>query len=296
MLSPEVVVYNTDGDVIDSWARHPREGESKTLPESAHGCSFDSEDNLWLTGQRDGIAQKWSHDGKTLLLQIGEKGKCDGDPKQSPDARYPSCGETADYNSSKTLLNQPANLWVDPGPDPVTGERGSIYIADGYGNHRVVVFDSRGKYLRQWGSAGDGPGQFAKIGGGHPHCVALSRDGFLYACDRGHSRIFEYDKVGMLKRTISIAAEGGLNAVNRTADLVFSSDPGQTYLYTTDLGNNIIRIVERKSGRAAGQIGVGPGRMAGELITPHQLAVDSKGNVYVTETLDGFRVQRFIKQ
>ena len=296
MLSPEVVVYDMGGNVINSWGAHPKQGEPKTLPQSAHGCTVDYEDNIWLTGIQDGIAQKWSHDGKTLLLQIGEKGKCDGEPNQSPRARYPSCGEVADYNSSKTLLNQPANIWVDPGPDPVTKERGSIYVADGYGNHRVVVFDSSGKFLRQWGSAGDGPGQFSKTGGGHPHCVALSKDGFLYACDRGHSQIFEFDKTGALKRTISIDSDNGLKAAQRTADLAFSSDPDQTYMYSTDLGNNIIRILERRTGKFVGRIGYGPGRMAGALVTPHQLAVDSKGNVYVAETIDSHRVQRFIKQ
>ena len=268
----------------------------KILPQTAHGCFVDHEDNLWLSGLGDGIVQKWSHDGHKLLLQIGEKGKCDGEPNQNPKTRYPSCGEVAPYNRSQTLLNLPADVWVDPDSDPVTGQRGSVYIADGYGNHRVVVFDGKGKFLRQWGSAGDGPGQFARTGGGHPHCVAVSRDGFVYACDRGHSRIFEYDKMGALRRTIQVDPEGGLEAPQRTADIAFSKDPQQTYVYTTDLGNNVIRILERKSGKIVGHIGVGPGRGAGELLTPHQIDVDTKGNVYVSSTFDSNRVQRFLKQ
>src|SRR5262249_31406283 len=144
--------------------------------------------------------------------------------------------------------------------------------------------------------AGDGPGQFAKLGGGHPHCVALSKDDFVYACDREHSRIFESDKVGNIKRTIQINPEGGMVAPERTADVVFSNDSQQTYIYTTDLGNSVIRILERRSGKIVGQIGVGPGRGTEELLTPHMLAVDSKGNVYVSSTIDSNRVQRFIKQ
>ena len=66
----------------------------------------------------------------------------------------------------------------------MTKQRGSIYIADGYGNNRIVVFDAKGNYLRQWGSAGSGPGQFSIYGGGHPHCVLISNDGLVYACDR----------------------------------------------------------------------------------------------------------------
>ncbi len=66
----------------------------------------------------------------------------------------------------------------------MTGERGSVYIADGYGNHRIVVFDAAGNYLRQWGSAGSGDGQFVEGGGGHPHCVVLGNSqGDLYAAE-----------------------------------------------------------------------------------------------------------------
>jgi hypothetical protein len=303
VLSPEVIVYNTAGDVIDSWGKR-KEGEPPLIAATAHGCTVDYQDNVWLTGLGDGVAQKFSHDGK-FLSQIGVKGQCDGPPDSTPQAKNPTCGEKGAFNTSKTLLNNPANLWVDPGPDPVTKEPGSVYIADGYGNFRVVVFDKNGKFLRQWGEPGKGPGQFGyKEGedkgpgaaGGHPHCVALSKDGFLYACDRANNRIQEFDKTGNLKRIIPINPPGGLRAAQRTADVAFSTDPQQTYLYDTDLGNNVIRILERKSGKIVGQIGVGPGRTAEQLITPHQLAVDSKGNVYVASTTDSNRIQRFIKQ
>jgi hypothetical protein len=303
VLAPQVVVYNAAGDVIDSWAPQPKDGAANVLPETAHGCFLDYEDNLWLTGINDGVAQKWTHDGKKMLLQIGVKGQCDGPPDASPKTRYPTCGEKGSFNSSKTLLNQPSNLWVDPAPDPVTNERGSIYIADGYGNHRVVVFDRNGKFLRQWGEPGKGPGQFGPAGdagpgpaGGHPHCVALSQDGHVYACDRANKRIFEFDRKGVLSRTIAVDPEGGLQAPQRTADLTFSKDPQQTYIYNVDLGNNVIEIIHRASGKIVGHIGEGPGRGAGELLTPHQVTVDSKGNVYVSSTVGSNRVQRFIKQ
>src|SRR5580704_9599384 len=101
----------------------------------------------------------------------------------------------AGRNGSPTLLNEPADIAVDAG-------NGDIYIADGYGNHRVVVFDANGKFLRQWGEAGTDKGLFALMGGGHPHCAVFDHDGQLYVCDRGNDRIEVFDKMGSLKRVI----------------------------------------------------------------------------------------------
>ncbi len=299
MYSPEVIVFDYAGNVINSWGNKTK-GSPAVLP-YAHGCTVDNEDNVWLVGTS--VAQKWSHDGKKLLLQIGEAGVCDGDASRNPKPNEPNltgvvppptCGEAVSLNSSKTLLNYPAGIRVDRDRDPVTGQRGNIYIADGYGNHRVVVFDSKGKFVRQYGSAGDGPGQFSKTGGGHPHCVAVSKDGLVYACDRTLSKIEVFDKLGNYKQTIPINPENGTVARQRTADLALSRDPAQTYLFNSDLGNNVVRILERKTGRLVGTIGVGPGRGTGEIITPHLLDTDSKGNLYVSSTADSNRVQRFL--
>lgn len=187
--APPVVAYDPEGNVVTSWGDASLlapNGGTKVMPESRHGCFADYQDNSWIAGNSDGIVQKYSHDGK-LLLQIGTKGVCDGKPPAASGAApvfFPTCS-SAGLNSSKTLLNSPADIAVDPNPDPVTRERGSVYIADGYGNHRIVVFDGAGKYLRQWGSAGSGPGQFAAEGGGHPHCVILGADGDVYTVRSG---------------------------------------------------------------------------------------------------------------
>src|SRR5688572_12838892 len=178
------------------------------MPHGVHGCFADYQDNIWIAGNADGVVQKWSHDGK-LLLQIGTKGLCDGPPTLSPNSPHPTCGSPG-YNSSRTLLNNPADVAVDPNPDPVIGQVGSVYIADGYGNHRIVVFDAAGKYLRQFGSAGSGPGQFVATGGGHPHCVILGNDRLVYACDRGQNRVHVFDRAGTLQKTLPIPYCGPL--------------------------------------------------------------------------------------
>jgi DNA-binding beta-propeller fold protein YncE len=185
---------------------------------------------------------------------------------------------------------------VDPNPDPVTGQRGSVYIADGYGNHRVVVFDSGGKYLRQWGSAGKDPGQFSDTGGGHPHCVVIGNDGLVYTCDRSNNRIQIFDKVGKLKRVIPIDPPQFMKqrVSNSVAnDITFSRDAGQTLMFDTDLGAFVIWILGRESGEVIGSFGR-PGRMAGDFILPHSIGMDANNNLYVAETGTGNRIQKFV--
>lgn len=293
--APPVVVYDTEGNVVGSWgdAGLTQAGVTATLPNGIHGCFADYQDNIWIAGNADGIVQKWSHDGKRMLLQIGTKGTCDGPPTTRPQAPYPTCGEPGS-NSSQVLLNDPADVAVDPNADPVTGQPGSVYVADGYGNHRVVVFDSAGRYLRQWGSAGSGPGQFVATGGGHPHCVVLGNDGLVYACDRGQNRIHVFDRTGSLKRTIPVNPPDHMKATSRADDLVFSSDSAQTFMFVVDLGSDRVWILERATGAIVGSVGRA-GHMAGEFTFPHTAAVDSRGNLYVAETVGGRRHQKFLK-
>ena len=291
--SPPVILYDTDGNVAASWGDPTLTpaGAAAVLPHGIHGCATDEMDNIWIAGNSDGVVQKWTRDGSEMLLQIGTKGLCDGPPTLNPSSPHPTCGEPGN-NSSRTLLNAPADVAVDPNPDPVTGETGSVYIADGYGNHRIVVFDREGNYLRQWGSAGSGDGQFVEGGGGHPHCVVLGNDGLVYACDRGQNRIQVFDREGNLQRIIRIdPAEYG-EATLRATDIELSRDPGQRFMFVVDLGSNRVWILERESGDIVGSIG-GSGHMAGEFTFPHTVVTDSDGNLYVAETIGGRRNQKF---
>lgn len=297
MAAPPVIEYDAQGNIVSSWGDTTLlpNGGTKTLPRGLHGCFVDYQDNIWVGGYQDGVVQKWTHDGTRMLLQIGQKGVCDGPSTLSPKAPYPTCGSPGN-NSSKTLLNNPADLYVDANPDPVTGQRGSVYIADGYGNHRVVVFDSQGNYLRQWGSAGSGPGQFVETGGGHPHCVTIGNDGLVYVCDRGNNRIQVFDKQGTLQRIIPIDPPAYMKQrVSGSAanDMTFSRDKSQTLLFDTDLGSYVIWILGRESGQVIGSIGR-PGRMAGDFILPHSIDMDADRNLYVAETGTGNRVQKFV--
>lgn len=294
--APPVVLYDTAGNVVDSWGDPSLtpQGAAAVFPHGIHGCFADHMDNIWIAGNGDGVVQKWSHDGARMLLQIGTKGLCDGPPTLSPQAPHPTCGEPG-FNTSQTLLNAPADIAVDPGPDPVTGEPGSVYVADGYGNHRIVVFDRHGNYLRQWGSAGSGEGQFVATGGGHPHCVVLGDDGLVYTCDRGQNRVQVFDKEGALVRVIPIDPPEYLGATLRADDIELSRDEGQRWLFVVDLGSNRVWIVERASGEIVGSIGRS-GHMAGEFTFPHTIVMDSHGDLYVAETIGGRRHQKFRSQ
>lgn len=306
IASPPVLEFDAAGNIVHSWgdATLTREGAAAVLPNSIHGCFVDREDNIWIAGNADGIVQKWTHDGTRLLMQISEKGRCDGvDPPPAPPAGrnwfgrpnryYPACAEPG-LNQSRTLLNGIADVYVDPDPDPITGQTGSVYLADGYGNYRIVVFDAKGNYLRQWGAAGSGPNQFSPFGGGHPHCVNMTRDGLVYACDRESARIHVTDKVGTFKQTIAIDPPDQKSATWRATDVDFSRDAEQTHMFVMDLGSGKLRILNRKSGREVGNFGR-PGPMAGEFRYAHTIAVDSRENVYVAETASGRRIQKFTK-
>ena len=93
--SPPVMLYDTAGNVADSWGDPmlTPEGAAAVLPHGIHGCFADYQDNIWIAGNSDGVVQKWSHDGSRMLLQIGTKGLCDGPPTLSPRSPYPTCGE-----------------------------------------------------------------------------------------------------------------------------------------------------------------------------------------------------------
>ncbi len=290
--SPPIIEYDSEGNVVNAWgdpslvASGPNAGQNAVLPNGIHGCFVDNKDNVWIAGNGDGVVQKWTHNGKTMLLQIGTKFMCDWP------ANGNKCGNSAadpDANKSHTLLNDPADIAVDP-------ENGDVYIADGYGNHRVVVFDKKGNYLRQWGSPGSGPGQFTVADGGHPHCVVLGNDGFVYACDRGQNRIQVFDKMGNFQRIIPITPPSPFNlGTNRACDIDFSPDKHQTYMYNVDLGNDKVWIMSRAMGSILGGLG-NAGHNAGEFAFAHTAAVDSNGNLYIAETITGRRIQKFVQR
>lgn len=270
---PPVVEVDEAGKVVNSW------GDPKVVPNRIHGCYFDYQDNAWIPGSgEDATIQKYSHDGK-LLLTIGVKGKFD-----SADGT----GKGPGLNSSHTLLNRPTTTAVDPA-------NGDVYVSDGYGNRRIVVFDRNGNYLRQFGRQATKEEAAADMGGvflGVVHHVALSNDGLLYVSDRDGKRLQVFDKMGNFKKNIFLKrVRADLPGRGQPWWTLLSPDKAQKYLYVGDGVDEIVWTIDRQTGETLSGFGR-VGRMAGEFFL-HEMAINSKGDIFIGEPDRGRRVQKF---
>ncbi|HEV3063394.1 MAG TPA: hypothetical protein VGY48_34445 [Vicinamibacterales bacterium] len=293
--APPVLEFDQDGSLVSSWGGP---GAGYEWPQLEHGVYVDDHDNVWLGagGDKDAHILKFTRDGR-FLLQIGKQGQGKGS------------------NDTKNL-GAPANVVLDQAAN-------EIYVADGYVNHRIIVFDATtGEYKRHWGAYGKTPddGYFTRTGERLPgpftgavqnenkpsqydpsappppqfrivHAVRISRDGLVYVCDRTNNRIQVFRKDGTFVQETFIARETfGSGSV---WDIGFSIDPGQTWIFVPDGTNQQVYVLERKSLRVVSTFG-GAGHWAGQFYGAHNLAVDSKGNLFITETYEGKRVQKFI--
>jgi DNA-binding beta-propeller fold protein YncE len=273
--APPVLAFNQDGDLIKSWGGP---GEGYEWPESMHGIYVDHKDNVWLggNGAKDSHILKFTKDGK-FLMQSGRLGKNAG--SNDPDN-----------------FGRVAQIIVDP-------KTNEAYVADGYRNRRVAVVDAdTGKIKRFWGAYGnkpdDGPqGAYdPKAPPGQQfrspvHCVALSNDNLLYVCDRQSDRVQIFRPDGTFIKEVFFAKD--TLASGSTWELAFSKDPQQRFIYLTDGQNERVRILDRSSMTELAAFGRG-GRQPGEFYGVHSIAVDSKGNIYTTETYEGKRIQKFV--
>jgi DNA-binding beta-propeller fold protein YncE len=275
--APPIIEFDAEGKVVQAWGGP---GEGFEWPDRPHGIFVDYEDKVWIggSGPDDHQVLKFRPDG-TFLLQIGKAGKTGG-------------------SNDTILLGSPADIDVDA----ITNE---VYIADGYLNRRIIIFDANsGEYMRHWGAYGKRPDDSpqdpydpnmppAQQYGSPLHAVRISNDGLVYVCDRRNDRIQVFQKDGTFVQE-GIIARNSLG--NGSAwDVDFSPDPQQTYIYLTDGTNQCVWLLHRDNLKVTGHFGR-IGRYAGQFIWLHSLAVDSGGNIYTTEVHTGKRVQKFIYQ
>jgi hypothetical protein len=183
-----------------------------------------------------------------------------------------------------------------------------IYIADNAFGGRVMVFSlDKFEFKRGWGAYGHKLSEISTAPEDHAYkpngpmakefvghlTFNFSNDGLVYAADRGGNRIHVTDKQGNFKQEIKMAEWTGVGG--STGGVMFSNDKEQKLLYISDLTNNHIWFLDRKSGKVLGTMG-NMGHNAGEFFGVHMEATDSKGNLYTGEVFYGERVQRFLLQ
>ena len=271
---PPVAEFDAAGKLLRAWSP---QGSGFDWPKVEHGIYIDDDGNVWLAGNSVGDNQilKFTQDGR-FLMQIGRAGPTEG-------------------SNSPTQLGQPANMIVS---------RGELFVADGYGNKRVIVFDAAtGAYKRHWGAYGGRPSD-DKLPAYDPaqppsrqfsnpvHCVRMSREDLLYVCDRTNNRIQVFTRAGEFKQEFRVETQTVANG--SVWDMVLSQDPAQKYMYVADGANGRIYILRRADGQQVGQFGR-TGRMAGEFKWIHNLAIDGDGNLYTAEVGFGRRVQKFVR-
>jgi hypothetical protein len=316
--APQILAFDTAGNLVANW--EPKTGSGYDWPANPSGIAVDAQGNVWVgsgvpvpaaapagrggrgggtapargaapdaaagRGARGGAAAappppadaqvlKFDKNGK-VLLQIGKGGKPEG-------------------SDSPTGLNRPGGLTVDGN---------ELFVADGFVNRRIAVFDATtGAFKRSWGAYGEKPSdadqgpydpsappakQFRTVS-----CVKVAKDGMVYVCDRQNDRIQVFQKDGkFVKEGFISKTTTGEGSV---WDLAFSRDPQQSTLYVADGHDKKVWIVNRSSLETTASFGDG-GRLPGHFYGVGSVAVDSKGNVYTGETYEGKRVQKFVKR
>jgi DNA-binding beta-propeller fold protein YncE len=279
LAAPPVVVFDTAGAFVKAWGG---EDAGTHWPQREHGIHVDAKGFVWITGNNcptNGIAGlkpvnddqilKLTGDGK-VALRIGQSNESKG-------------------NADTRNVHRAADVWVHP----ATNE---LYVADGYGNHRVIVFDAEtGTFKRMWGAFGNkpldddhcevvtpktfppgqGPPQFSIV-----HALRVAKDGMVYVADRENRRVQAFTPNGtFMKQVVKTDTQFARN-------LALSADPAQQFLYVGN-GQDIV-VVERQTLEIVGAI-TAPGMIGGG----HQIAVDAKGNLYIAGTAAGLQKLTF---
>jgi hypothetical protein len=279
MAAPPVMVFDGAGNFIKAWGGA---ADGYDWPEREHGIHIDYKGFVWIGGNNcptsglrglkplaDDALLKFTQDGK-LVLQIGHSNQSKGD------------NDTAN-------VHRAADAWV-------YRPTNEVFVADGYGNHRVIVFDAdTGAFKRMWGAFGKPPGGVDNCaivapksfgdGEGPPdfnvaHAIRVANDGTVYLADRENRRLQVFTSDGkLIKQVARTSAPFARN-------LALSPDAEQQFLYVgADKG---IAILDRKTLEIIGTV-----QPQGILGPGHHIATDSKGNIYLAQTERGLQKLAF---
>jgi DNA-binding beta-propeller fold protein YncE len=297
---PPVMEFDAAGTYVQGWGG-PADGYD--WPRTEHGIYVDYKGFVWVGGSgNDDQILKFTRDGK-FVLQIGQR-----DPLKT--------------NKGHNLW-KPADVFVYP-------KTNELFVADGYGNRRIIVFDAdTGAFKRMWGAFGNlpedstDPNAGEEGGAGRPaprnpnripakempiddpgppqfntvHGVKVSNDGLVYAADRGGKRVQvftiagKYQGQAWIDRWCEQIGEGCGNG-QTAASVAFSADPAQRFLYVASRSPGRIWVFDRKTLQPLDSFGR-LGVAPGEFAVLHHMTTDSKGNLFTSEVQDGRRIQKF---
>ncbi len=214
---------------------------------SAHGLRVDRENNIWAVDVAGHTVLKMNPQGRVVMV-LGRRGTA---------------------GATQTNFNRPTDVAVAP--------NGDFYVADGYGNSRVMKFSKDGNFLLEWGKKGTAPGEFNL-----PHTVALDSRGRVYVGDRENHRIQIFDPNGMfLAEWKHAGSPWGLDIT-----------PDQRIFMADGYKNQVVLL--NLEGQILGRLG-GPGKLPGQFDFAHAISVSSAGDIYVAEILN-WRAQKFVRR
>src|SRR6266849_10101613 len=262
--APPVIEFDQAGKVVQGWGE---DGPGYKWGNDGHGIHIDHNNFVWVGDniETGGHIFKFTRDGK-FVMRIGQPGA----PTGSNDTAH---------------LGRPADMVVDR-------ETNELFVADGYGNHRVIVFDAAtGAYKRMWGAFGKRPGGEDSCaivspktfpdaeGPAHfnvAHAIRVANDGMVYLADRENRRVQMFTNDGkFVKQLIRTGTTFARN-------LALSADAGQQFLYVG--ADKSITVVDRKTLDVMGTI-----QPPGILGPGHHIATDSKGNIFLAQTTAGMQ-------
>jgi peptidylamidoglycolate lyase len=264
-----VQIIEADGSTAHVW--EGKEGDNPVEFREPHQIRFDRGGNVWLVDSGLHVVREFTPEGK-LLRSFGILGEA---------------GEDAEH------LDKPTDVAI--------ASDGEIFIADGYGNNRIVHFDAQGNFVKSWGSLGSAPGEFSL-----PHSIAIDSKGRLYVADRNNARVQVFDRSGkFLDEWRNLLVPWHI-AINEADEIyVCGSSPmrwprprlGSFRIPGLVMGippKDQLVMVFTPEGRVNRLWTFPMGKRAGEVDWVHGMDVDVAGNLYLGDIL-GRRAQRFVR-
>ena len=241
-----IIVFDSSGNVLRTW------GEGTFT--SPHGVTIGPDGSVFCVDNGDHTVRKFTPDGK-LLMTLGT-------------------AHQAAVAMSGDPFNKPAHLAVDH-------RNGDLYVADGYSNARVHKYSPDGRYLFSWGESGTNPGQFNIV-----HNIVTDSEGWVYIADRENRRIQIYDPNGKYETQWANLSRAACIYVEHTGEQLVYIGEYFGGIETNAIGKRLgprVSILD-KNGEVLSRLSDEPfGEEAGRFFSPHGIAVDSQGDIYVAE-------------